>query len=136
MTGHSVIVVDASALANMLLYADDRGRKARSVLGRDVEWAAPEHWKAEMFSVIRKLSWFGQITEARAVWAVGHLPNLGIDHVSLDGLLPRMWQLRNGISGYDAAYVALAEARNLTLVTADARLARTATSYCRVELAV
>ena len=37
--------------------------------------------------------------------------------------------------GYDAAYVALAEARSLTLVTSDARLARTATTYCRVELA-
>lgn len=41
--GPGVIVVDASALVNMLLYADDRGRKARAVLGRDTEWAAPEH---------------------------------------------------------------------------------------------
>lgn len=45
-----------------------------------------------------------------------------------------MWQLRNGISGYDAAYVALAEARGIPLVTSDGRLARAATSYCRVEL--
>jgi predicted nucleic acid-binding protein len=46
-----------------------------------------------------------------------------------------MWQLRANISGYDAAYVALAESRQLTLVTADGRLARAATQYCRVELA-
>ncbi len=46
-----------------------------------------------------------------------------------------MWQLRHTISGYDAAYVALAESRALTLVTGDARLARAATAYCRVELA-
>jgi predicted nucleic acid-binding protein len=129
-----VIVIDASVLANVLLYADDRGRKARSVLGRDTEWAAPEHWKAEVFSVIRGLALGSKINEMQALRAIDRLPHLGIDHVSLDDLLPRMWQLRAGISGYDAACVALAEARNLTLVTADGRLARGATSYCRVEL--
>lgn len=129
-----MIVVDASVLANMLVYADDRGRKARSVLGRDVEWAAPEHWKAEVFSVVRGLALGNKIKEAQAVWAIERLPHLGIDHVPLDDLLARMWQLRANISGYDAAYVALAEARNLTLVTSDGRLAQAATSYCRVEL--
>lgn len=129
-----MIVVDASVLVTMLVYADDRGRKARSVLGRDTEWAAPEHWKAEVFSVIRGLTLGSKIKETRAVWAVEHLPRLGVDHVSLNRLLPRMWQLRNNISGYDAAYVALAEARDLTLVTSDGRLAQAATSYCRVEL--
>jgi predicted nucleic acid-binding protein len=129
-----VIVVDASVLANMLIYQDNRGRKARSVLARDVQWAAPEHWKAEVFSVLRGLTLGRKITEEHAVRAVDRLPILGIDHVSLDSLLPRMWQLRSAISGYDAAYVALAESRDLTLVTADGRLARTAMTYCRVEL--
>ncbi|MER6993049.1 type II toxin-antitoxin system VapC family toxin [Saccharopolyspora hirsuta] len=129
-----MIVVDASVLANMLLYADERGRRARAVLGRDVEWAAPEHWKAEVFSVIRGLSLGSKIKEEQAVRAVDRLPVLGIEHVSLDELLPRMWQLRSAISGYDAAYVVLAEARGIPLVTADGRLARAATSYCRVEL--
>jgi predicted nucleic acid-binding protein len=129
-----VIVVDASAMADMLVYADERGRKARAVLGRDTDWAAPEHWKAEVFSVLRGLALGRKITGQQAARAVGRLPRLGVDHVSLDGLLPRMWQLRAAVSGYDAAYVALAEARHLTLVTADARLARTVTPYCRVEL--
>lgn len=129
-----MIVVDASVLANMLLYADERGRKARAALGRDTEWAAPEHWKAELFSVIRGLALGKKIDEAQAVRAVDRLPQLGMDHVPLDGLLPRMWQLRAAVSGYDAAYVALAEVRQLPLVTSDARLARAATSHCRVEL--
>jgi predicted nucleic acid-binding protein len=129
-----VIVVDASVFASMLLYADERGRRARLVLGRDTEWAAPEHWKAEVFSVIRGLALGNKITEARAEWAVDRMSHLGVDHVSLDGLLPRMWQLRTNISGYDAAYVTLAERRDLTLVTADGRLARAATAHCRVEL--
>jgi predicted nucleic acid-binding protein len=45
-----------------------------------------------------------------------------------------MWQLQSGISGYDAAYVALAEARDLTLVTSDGRLARAATPFCAARL--
>jgi predicted nucleic acid-binding protein len=129
-----VIVVDASVLANMLLYGDERGRRARAVLGRDTEWAAPEHWKAEVFSVVRGLTLGRKIKEEQGARAVDRLPLLGVDHVSLDELLPRMWQLRAGISGYDAAYVALAEARAIPLVTSDGRLARAATSYCRVEL--
>jgi predicted nucleic acid-binding protein len=129
-----VIVVDASVLTTTLVYADDRGRKARAVLGRDVEWAAPEHWMAEVFSVVRGLTLGNKITKAQAVCAVDRLPHLGIDRVAIDGLLPRMWQLRTEISGYDAAYVALAEERDLTLVTADGRLARGAMGHCRVEL--
>jgi len=121
-------------MASMLVYADERGRKARAVLGRDTEWAAPEHWKAEVFSVVRGLARGNKITEEQALNAIGRLPHLGIDHVSLDGLLPRMWQLRARISAYDVPYVALADARDLTLVTSDGRLARSATAYCRVEL--
>ena len=129
-----MIVVDASAIANMLVYRDDRGRKARAVMGRDLEWAVPEHWTVEVFSVLRGLHLGGKITETDGAHAVARLPRLGIEHVPLDPLLPRMWQLRSAISGYDAAYVVLAELRGLTLVTADVKLARTATNYCRVEL--
>jgi hypothetical protein len=50
---------------------------------------------------------------------VGRIPRLGIDHVSLDHLLAGMWQIRDSINGYDAADVALAEARGLTLVAAE-----------------
>jgi predicted nucleic acid-binding protein len=117
----------------MLLYADERGRKARAALGRDPEWAAPEHWKAEVFSTIRGLALGSKIEEAQAVRAIDRLPHMGIDYVSLDELLPRMWPVRFGIIGYDAAYVALAEVRQVALVTSDGRLARAATGYCRVE---
>jgi predicted nucleic acid-binding protein len=129
-----MIVTDASVLSTALVYADGRGRRARAALGRDTEWAAPEHWKAEVFSVIRGLTLGRKVSEEQAARAVKRLPSLAMDHVSLDGLLTRMWQFRATISGYDAAYVALAEARGITLVTSDARLARAATAFCRVEL--
>jgi predicted nucleic acid-binding protein len=130
-----VIVVDASVLTSALIYGDQRGKAARRVLARDPEWAAPEHWLIEVFSAVRELSLGGKIDSDVAKRAVGRLPHLGIDHVKVAGLLSFMWQVKDRIGAYDAAYVALAAARNLTLVTADARLARAATGHCAVELA-
>lgn len=129
-----MIVVDASVLASGLVYADERGYRARAVLGRDPEWAAPEHWKAEVFSVLRGLTLGRKISSDVGERGVGRISHLGVETVPVDELLPRMWQIRESISGYDAAYVALTEARDLTLVTADAKLAKAATRYCRLEL--
>jgi predicted nucleic acid-binding protein len=86
------------------------------------------------FSVVRGLALAGKVSQEVGERAVARIPRLGIDHVSLDELLPRMWQIRGSISGYDAAYVALAESRSLTLITGDAKLAKAATSFCRIEL--
>ena len=38
-------------------------------------------------------------------------------------LLPRVWALRDNLTAYDAAYVALAEALDCPLVTFDERIA-------------
>lgn len=129
-----MIVLDASVLARTLVYADERGRRARAATSLDPEWAAPEHWKAEVFSVIRGLVLGGEISAEQGRSAVDRIPRIEVEHVWLDPLLPRMWHLRTTVSGYDAAYVVLAEIRGLTLVTADGRLARAATTYCRVQL--
>ena len=130
-----MIVVDASVLANALVYADERGQRSRAVLGRDTEWVAPEHWKAEVFSVLRGLTLGRKISSQVGERGVGRIRDLAVETVPVDELLLGMWQMRESISGYDAAYVALAEARELTLVTADARLAKAATRHCRLELA-
>jgi predicted nucleic acid-binding protein len=49
-------------------------------------------------------------------------------------LLPRIWQLRDNLSAYDAAYVALAEKLGARLVTRDGRLASAAGHAAAVEL--
>lgn len=51
-------------------------------------------------------------------------------------LLMRMWELRSTVSGYDAAYLAVAETFGCALVTADARLARIPALRCEVRLAL
>src|SRR5699024_12286394 len=49
--------------------------------------------------------------------------NLAIVRYPLHGLLERIWDLRDNFSAYDAGYVALAEALDYPLITADSRLA-------------
>ncbi len=48
-------------------------------------------------------------------------------------LLARCWELRDNLTIYDASYVALAEALDVTLLTGDGRLARAPGPRCRVE---
>ena len=49
-------------------------------------------------------------------------------------LLSRVWELRANLSVYDGAYVAVAEALALPLLTSDRRLARTPGLRCTVDL--
>ena len=65
--------------------------------------------------------------------AVSDLENLPLKRSPHRPLLKRIWELRNGVTPYDAAYVALAEALDVVLVTADARLARAPAIRCEIE---
>lgn len=47
-------------------------------------------------------------------------------------LLARIWELRDDLSAYDAAYVALAELLDCSLLTADSRLARAPGTGCSI----
>jgi predicted nucleic acid-binding protein len=49
-------------------------------------------------------------------------------------LVPRIWELKENLTAYDAAYVALAEALDAPLVTMDERLARAPGIRAAVEL--
>ena len=49
-------------------------------------------------------------------------------------LLDRIWQLRNNLSAYDAAYVALAENLGAALCTRDARLKSAPGHSAQVEV--
>jgi predicted nucleic acid-binding protein len=49
-------------------------------------------------------------------------------------LLPRVWELRDNLTAYDAVYVALAEVLDAPPLTRDRRLATAAGHHVRVEL--
>jgi len=47
-------------------------------------------------------------------------------------LLPRIWQLRNNMWPYDAAYVALAESLSAQIVTIDATIEKVPGIRCEI----
>ncbi|WP_020573702.1 type II toxin-antitoxin system VapC family toxin [Actinopolymorpha alba] len=121
-----MIVVDASVLTEALTGDGPGGVNSRTELARDSQWVAPEHLIAETFNAIRGRHRCGKLDEERAHWALDALRSLTIELLRVQPFLTRMWSLRDSLSGYDAAYVAVAEHFDAPLVTCDARLARAA----------
>ena len=70
----------------------------------------------------------------RAVQALVDLAVMPVVRVSHTPFLSRIWDLRDNLTCYDAAYVALAETMEAPLVTADARLSRAPGIRCEVVL--
>jgi predicted nucleic acid-binding protein len=127
-----VIVVDASVLAVALGDDGADGERARARLTDEV-LAAPELVDLETVSVWRRHVAAKLMTARRASLAVSDLENLPLRRSPHRPLLKRIWELRNGVTPYDAAYVALAEALDVALVTADARLTRAPGIRCEIE---
>lgn len=65
--------------------------------------------------------------------ALADLVDLDLERVSHRPLLVRIWELHPNITPYAAAYVALAETIEATLVTADRRLSQATGSRCQIE---
>jgi predicted nucleic acid-binding protein len=57
-----------------------------------------------------------------------------IQRYSHESLVPRVWQLRQNLTAYDAAYVALAEALGTDLLTIDRGIGSAPGIRCRAEL--
>lgn len=128
-----MIVVDASLLAIALGNDGPRGEQARARL-RDEDLTAPELLDLEVLSVVRRAVRSSEISAERAEEAVVALAGLALERVPHLALAGRCWELRENVSPYDAAYVALAEALGAVLVTADGSLARAPGPRCRIEL--
>ncbi len=128
-----MIVVDASVLAPSLGDDDTDGDRARARLSGEV-LAAPELVDLEVSSVFRRLVRSGAVPARRAELALSDLMALPLRRVAHRDLLPRCWELRDSLTTYDAAYVALAEVLGSTLVTADIRLSRAHGLRCHVEV--
>lgn len=128
-----MLVVDASVLAVAL--ADDGvdGDAARDRL-RGEDLAAPELLDLEVASVLRGQMMAGTLDSRRAGLALDDLDALPLKRAPHLPLLQRSWDLRENLTIYDAAYVALAEALEAPLLTGDRRLARAPGPRCRIEV--
>lgn len=131
--GPSVLVVDASVLAVALLDDDHDGDHLRARLyGQDL--AAPSLIDLEVVSVWRGLARGGQLDPRRVAFALDDLQAFPMQRVDHGALVLRCWELRDNLSVYDAAYVALAEALDATFLTGDRRIARAAGPRCPIEV--
>ena len=83
----------------------------------------PHLFEIEVLSALRRHAVDGPSQE-RGVKFIEDLTSMRLTRYPHTALLPRVWELRNNITAYDAAYVALAETLDAPLVTLDARLAR------------
>jgi len=118
-----VIVVDASALIEVLLRTTVAAGIERRLFDGGVPLFAPEVLDLEVAQVLRRYCASGDVSALRGQEAIDDLVDLPIGRYGHLPLLPRIWSLRQNMTAYDAAYVALAEALNAPLVTRDRRLA-------------
>jgi predicted nucleic acid-binding protein len=94
----------------------------------------PELADLEVTSVLRRQLRAGTIDARRAGLALDDLAALPARRAPHRPLLARCWELRDNLTPYDAAYVALAEAMQATLLTGDRRLARAQGIRCNIEI--
>lgn len=128
-----MIVADASVLVVALADDGPDGDRARARLHGE-RLAIPELADLEVTSVLRRQMKAGALDARRARLAVDDLAALPARRAPHRPLLPRCWELRDHLTIYDAAYVALAEAMNITLLTGDQKLARAPGPQCRIEI--
>jgi predicted nucleic acid-binding protein len=129
-----VIVADASAILEMLLRTDT-GYAVEERLFRVGETIhAPALIDLEVAQVLRRYVARTEMTPARAKAAIGLMIAFPMQRYTHEPFLSRIWELRDNLTAYDGAYVALAEALQAPLLTCDARLAHAPGIRAFVEL--
>lgn len=117
------LVLDASVLAEALV-SSPLGRAAvEHMVEHEGELHIPHLAVIETTSVLRAWVRRGELSEQRAESALTDLADMPAQRWPGEPLLPRVWELRDDVTAYDATYVALAEVLDASLMTADRRLA-------------
>jgi predicted nucleic acid-binding protein len=120
-----VIVVDASAVAELLL-ARRQADAIRVALAPHPELHVPEHFHVEVLSVLRRYSIRKELSERRSTIALAALEDLRAVRYPVMEMADIVWELRAGLTAYDAAYLALARRLDARLITLDKGLAAAA----------
>lgn len=124
-----MIVVDAGVLATALADDGPDGDQARDAL-RGQRLAVPDLADLEVAVVWRHGVRTGALDERRAGLALADLAELPLHRVPPHRLLPWCWELTRVLPAGEAPYVALAQALDAELLTADARFAARAAAHC------
>jgi len=129
-----VIVVDASALLEVLLNTSAGTLVTRRLFAENETLHAPHLVDLEIAQVLRRYALTGDLKSTRGLQALEDLADFPLTRYPHDLLLPRIWELRHNITAYDAAYIALAEALAAPLLTRDAALASAGGHHAQIEL--
>jgi predicted nucleic acid-binding protein len=118
------VVVDASVSAKWVV-EEQHSDKAALLLAYDARHA-PDHWQAEAVNVLWSKVLSGDLTAVDAEERMTLLLRAPVVGTPIRELIPRAFAISvaNMVTIYDALYIALAEKRNIPLVTADERLIR------------
>lgn len=129
-----MIVLDASAVIELLMRTATGRRVEARVFSPAESLHAPHLIDVEVAQVLRRYVAAGAMVASRASEALADLRDLLLTRYRHDLMLERIWQLRDNLTAYDAAYVALAEALDAPLLTCDRKLASISRHYARVEV--
>lgn len=121
------VVLDASVAAKLFIDEDDADR-ARALLDHPTLFRAPDLIFAELANVAVKRVRRGEIPDELAEEMMRQAPGVIAEAASNATLMQGAYRLArdHGLSAYDAAYLALAQALGTVVVTADLRLAERA----------
>ena len=125
-------VLDASVAVTALTQPDSPA--AGLLAGDDAVFQVPSIFDAEILGALRGLVRGGKFDAAAAADLIADLIVLPVDRWHMSPLLPRMWELRENLTSYDAAYVALAETTGTILVTGDERIAAAPAVRCAIQI--
>lgn len=129
-----MIATDASVVVDALVDTGLSGQRAHKALASDPSWVAPPHFHLEVTSAVLRLMQSAVISVADADRAIAGLVALRVRLVEPALLLGRVWDLRDNLTPYDAAYVAVAEVAQCRLLTTDRRLAAAPGIRCDVTV--
>ena len=118
-----MIVLDTSAAVDWLLQTPSGLRIEQRIYANQDTLHSVHLIDVEFVQVLRRLVREGALTPRRAEEAMEDMAALRITRYAPVVLMQRIWQLRQNLTAYDAAYVALAEALQAPLITRDHRIA-------------
>ncbi|GIU88121.1 MAG: ribonuclease VapC12 [Acidimicrobiia bacterium] len=129
-----MIVLDASAALELLLNTEGGELVRARIADPSESLHAPHLLAVEVAQVLRRYVASRSVTAEVAVAALEDLAGLDIAHYAHEPFLGRIWELRENVTAYDAAYLTLAEVLDAPLLTFDGKLATAPGHDARVEL--
>ena len=119
-----MLVVDASAVVELLMATPTGFEIEQRLFSSGELLAAPHLIDIEVLHAIRRFHGTNLLNTERAEEALEDFGDLAITRYGHELLRADIWRMRDNLTAYDAAYVALGALLDAPVVTCDGKLAR------------